>query len=318
MAEVVSPVSASIADGSGERKATHARTPSSKDRGAHGLPLGKRSAVAITLSPFVTSSTRGFLSCAGVEPLRFAAVGDLLVDVSVRGGKGHDARISLRAGGSAANAAVWAAQLGARTTLIGRVGDDLAGQALAAALEDRGIDLQVSVDEEAATGTFVLLHGQRFVDRGANGFLAPEHLPGTIEADVVAVSPYLQPATASAAVDRARSRWTAALGKPLLGANAVVLSELETDEGVHTLAERFRLACVTLGELGAIAVLDGEEASASAPAAQAAEATGAGDAFAAALLVELARGAPLRDALDAACRCGAEAAVSPAGWPVVK
>jgi ribokinase len=253
-----------------------------------------------------------------VEPLRFVAVGDVLVDVTIRGGPGHDARVSLRAGGSAANAAVWAASLGAASAVVGRVGDDLAGRALRSALAERGVECFLSVDPDAPSGTYVVVGGTRYVDRGATVALAPAELPEAIEADVVAISPYLELETARSAVARARASWIVALGKPLRGANAVVLAEAEAEQGIHELAAQHRLACVTLGGLGAIAILDGEEASASAPAVEAADATGAGDAFAAALLVSVARGEALGTALQRACRYGAEAAASSTGWPVVK
>jgi sugar/nucleoside kinase (ribokinase family) len=202
--------------------------------------------------------------------------------------------------------------------LIGRVGYDLAGGAVRAAIEGRGVHVTVATDLEHPTGTFVLVGGERYIDRGANAALSPEDLPDLIEADVVVLSPYLERETATAVVDRARARWIAALGRPVTGANAVILSEAEATEGVHELASRFRLACVTLGALGAIAVLDGREESAPAPAVQTTDPSGAGDAFAATLLCSLAAGADLSDALAVACRCGAEAAASPTGWPVVK
>lgn len=253
-----------------------------------------------------------------MDTIRLVVVGDLFVDVSVHGGPGHASRISVRAGGTAANLGVWAVSLGAHVVVVSRVGDDLGGRGLLAALEERGVGAAVSTDPGAATGTFLLLGTDRHVDRGANAALAPEHLPKAIEADVVAVSPYVEPATAQAVVQRARAPWIVALGKPLLGANAVVLNELEAEEGVHELAERFRLACVTLGELGALAVLDGEEASATAPPVATDDSTGAGDAFAAGLVVSVARGAGLADALAEGCRLGAASAASPTGWPVVK
>jgi ribokinase len=246
------------------------------------------------------------------------AVGDLFLDVSVHGAPGHGARTSVHAGGSSANTAVWAAAVGARSSVIGRVGYDLAGGAVRAAIEGQGVHVLMSTDLERPTGTFVLAGGDRFVDRGANAGLTPAELPDTIEADAVVLSPYLEDATAAAAVDRSRARWIASVGRPLRGANAVVLSEVESDEGVHLLAERFRLACVTLGALGAIAVLDGHEASVALPAVEALDPTGAGDAFAAALLVALCGEASLEEALAEAARCGALAAASPTGWPVVK
>ena len=249
---------------------------------------------------------------------RFVAVGDVLVDVSVHGGPGHGARVALHAGGSAANTAVWAAAAGADASVIGRVGDDLGGRAIRDALTARHVEPVFAVDNEAATGTFVQVGGRRYVDRGASAALTPEHLPDRLDADIVAVSAYAPAAAAEAALTRSAASWTAALGRPLPRANAVILNETEADEGVHELAARFRLACVTLGELGAIAVLDGEERSASAPRVDAPDPTGAGDAFAAVLLVSLARGLPLRDALEDACRAGARAAAISGGWPVVE
>jgi ribokinase len=249
---------------------------------------------------------------------RLVAVGDLLLDVSVRGSPGHDAHVSVRAGGSAANVAVWAAHLGASATVLGRVGGDLAGRAVREALEQRNVDVRVAVDPALATGTFVLVNSERFVDRGASARFSPDELPETIEADIVVVSPYLPRAAADAVVRRARAEWVVALGRQLRGAGGVILSEDEAEVGVHVLGAQYRLACVTLGRLGALAMLDGEERSAPAPVVETGEATGAGDAFAAALLVAVARGSSLSDALEDACRVGAEAAASPTAWPVVK
>ena len=56
-----------------------------------------------------------------------------------------------------------------------------------------------------------------------------------------------------------------------------------------SLASATALACVTLGARGAVAVLDGQLERAEPPTARLQEAPGAGDAFAAALLVALAR-----------------------------
>src|SRR3989442_11000601 len=91
------------------------------------------------------------------------AVGDLMVDVSVeagdlaRGGDVHG-EVRLRPGGSAANAAVWAAAEGARVRVIGRVGNDLPGSLLAAALTERGVDTALTVDPSPRTGTMLAVH----------------------------------------------------------------------------------------------------------------------------------------------------------------
>lgn len=252
-----------------------------------------------------------------MERPHLVVVGDVLIDVTVRGGPEHDAQVSLCPGGSASNVAVWATHLGALATVVGRVGNDFAGGAVRAALEERGVDAQLSEDPEAATGTFILIGGERWVDRGANASLEPEHLPGSIEADAVVISPYVDPETADAAADRARSPWVAAVGRPLEGANAVILNEIEA-QGLEDSKARFRLTCITRGVRGAVATLEGKHASAQPPAVEPGGAAGAGDAFTAGVLVSLARGAELGEALAEACRCGAEAAGSPTGWPVIK
>ena len=74
------------------------------------------------------------------------------------------------------------------------------------------------------------------------------------------------------------------------------------------LGRSFKLACVTSGADGAVAVLDGRLETSRPDPVDSAGPVGAGDAFAAGLLVALARGADLRDALEAGCRLGATVA----------
>jgi sugar/nucleoside kinase (ribokinase family) len=258
---------------------------------------------------------------------RFVAVGDVMLDVIASGGAGHGARIRPQPGGSAANAAVWAAACGAEATVIGRVGDDAAGRMIHWELEARGVRGALSIDPRAPTGTFLTVDSSIRADRGANAGFEPEHLPQSIEADAVLVSGYLPPVTVEAALRRARAEWVALDAARLAslprGGNAVVANQDEAEklsgeaaeQAVRTLGRRYRLACVTQGPLGAIAVLDGELESAEAPSTEVVDATGAGDALAAGLLVALLRGLPLRDALIEGCRCGALAAASPSPWP---
>jgi sugar/nucleoside kinase (ribokinase family) len=249
-----------------------------------------------------------------------------MVDLAVSGA-GHDARMRVAPGGSAANVAVWAASQGTQATVVGRVGDDFAGRALSAELERRGVRVAVGVDAEAPTGTFAVVDGELRADQGASARLAPAHLPEHVRADVVLVSGYLARETVVAALARAESPWRALLPGRLEelpdGADAVVVNEPEArrlsgfdpDGAARRLAERFRLACVTRGPDGAVAVLEGRLERAPPAAAVGGEALGAGDAFAAGLLVALARGAGLAEALAAGSRCGALAAASPDGWP---
>jgi ribokinase len=257
----------------------------------------------------------------------FVSVGDLMIDITVAG-RGHASRVALGAGGAAANAAVWAAACGADSTVVGRVGHDLAGRALRSAFEERGVRADLSVDAEAPTGTFLVVDGEIRADRGANASLGPDSLPDRLEGDAVLVSGYAPRRAVEAALDRAEGDWVAMapgfLDHPLPhGADAILLDEVEArrltglgpEEAAHTLGRTFRLACVTRGAAGAVAALDGRLHAGAAPALQPAGSTGAGDAFAAALLVTLTRGGELADALETACRLGATVAASSGHWP---
>jgi sugar/nucleoside kinase (ribokinase family) len=254
-----------------------------------------------------------------VSNTRFVAVGDVMVDVTASG-VGHAARISLAPGGSAVNAAIWAAVAGADATVVGRVGDDLGGRALRTALQERGVRSDFSVDPEAATGTFLVVDGEIRADRGANACFSPEDLPDPIDADAVLVSGYLPGPTVAKALERAEGTWLAlapAFLDPLPpGANAILVDEVEARritgsapaEAARMLGERFQLACVTCGADGVVAMLDGRlETSRPEPVDNTGQ-VGAGDAFAAGLLVALARGASLGDALEAGCSLGATVA----------
>jgi ribokinase len=254
-----------------------------------------------------------------VPDTRFVAVGDVMIDVTASG-SGHGARISLAPGGSAVNAAIWAAVADADATVVGRVGDDLGGRALRTALQERGVRSNFSVDLEVPTGTFLVVDGEIRADRGANARFSPDDLPDPLEADVVLVSGYLPGPTVAKALERAEATWLAlapALLDPLPpGANAILVDDVEArrmtgsapDEAARVLGERFRLACVTRGADGAVAVLDGHlETSRPEPVDNTSQ-IGAGDAFAAGLLVALARGAELPAALDAGCGLGAAVA----------
>jgi sugar/nucleoside kinase (ribokinase family) len=250
---------------------------------------------------------------------RFVAVGDVMIDVTASGA-GHAARISLAPGGSAVNAAIWAAVAGADATVVGRVGDDLAGRSLRTALQERGVGSEFSVDLEVATGTFLVVDGEIRADRGANARFSPDDLPDLLEADVVLVSGYLPGPTVAKALERAEGTWLAlapAFLDPLpSGANAILVDNVEAlritgsapEEAARMLGERFRLACVTCGADGAVAVLDGRIATRRSEPVDNASQVGAGDAFAAGLLVALARGTGLRAALDAGCGLGAAVA----------
>jgi sugar/nucleoside kinase (ribokinase family) len=249
--------------------------------------------------------------------VRFVAVGDVMIDVTVSGA-GHDAAIELHAGGSSLNAAVWAASCGAEATVVGRVGDDLAGQALSGFLAAAGVNGELTVDPSAGTGTFVVVDGAVRADRGANAGCWTEPIP---TADVVLVSGYLSAESVSALVERIDAPLVALsagrLSQLVGNVDVVLANALEAErltgtsdavEAARSLAAGVRMACVTLGPEGAVLASDQGIVRARPPRRHPLGRRRCGDAFAAAFLVALANAATTGEALAAGCAAGARAA----------
>ncbi|HEX6231477.1 MAG TPA: carbohydrate kinase family protein [Actinomycetota bacterium] len=281
-------------------------------------------------------------------------VGDVMLDVRVdadaleEGGDVHG-RVLVRPGGSASNAAVWAAGAGARTRVHGRVGTDTAGALIRDELIRRGVEPALALDPDADTGTMLVVHepGERSMvaDRGANGRLVPGDLPEAIEATSVLVSGYAllyEPTTAAAtaALERARARFVAvdAASWPLLRdfgverffeiaarANVLFANDREAEvlcgrrgeEAADALAHRFPVVCVKLGAEGAVISWEGLVVRFAGEPVEEKDPAGAGDAFDGVLLAQLAAGRSPGDALHAACRAGASVAASYETWPEV-
>ena len=121
-------------------------------------------------------------------PPRVVVVGDLLYDLlarvegSVAFGTDSFTKIHAAAGGSGANAAAWLASLDIETHFVGRVGDDILGEALAGELKRSGVTPHLARDPSLPTGkVFVLVDGvgerTMITDRGAGEALSPEDLP---------------------------------------------------------------------------------------------------------------------------------------------
>ncbi|MEP6972684.1 MAG: PfkB family carbohydrate kinase [Actinomycetota bacterium] len=282
-------------------------------------------------------------------------VGDVMVDVHVsapalkRGGDVHG-RVRLQPAGTSANAAVWAAWDGASARVHGRVGDDIAGGLLRDTLLDRGVEPALTLDPQAPSGTMLVVveEGERSMvaDRGANAHLTPEDLPDSLEAGAVLVSGYLllqAPTTPAAlsAIDRAAAAFIAVESSswPLVeafgaarfldetvgrGATVVFANEREAEvltgssgtAAARMLGERYRVACVKLGEKGAAMSFDGALVEVAGETVTEVDATGAGDAFDALLLAARARGEQPESALRRACHAGACAAASADTWPL--
>jgi sugar/nucleoside kinase (ribokinase family) len=266
------------------------------------------------------------------------AVGDVMLDGALPAplpGRRIHGRIELRPGGSAANAALAAARLGARAAVVGRIGSDAAGRLVSDGLADAGVELLLARDETAPTGCVVVVGGSAVVaDPGASVRLSPADLPATLEAGAVLVSGYslLQSgpeSAARAALERARTAWLAvdAASANLLeafgvdrffeatagvdvlladAAEARALTGLEAEAAALELARRYRVGCVKLGGEGAVAATAGRTVRAVVRAVDTVDTLGAGDCLAAVFLLALAGGAEL----DAALRAGCETATA--------
>jgi sugar/nucleoside kinase (ribokinase family) len=207
--------------------------------------------------------------------------------------------------------------------------------------------MQLTPYPDAATGTMLVLHepGERSMaaDRGANARFRADVLPGMLVSGAVLVSGYLlmhedTHPTGRAAIERSVSPFVAVetASWPLVEAfgaerffevtekatvllanerEAEVLTGSTGEAAVKLLGDRFPIACVKLGDRGAVAVVDGAMHRAAAEPIEERDPTGAGDAFDGVFLAALARGADVDDALGRACHAGALAASSFQAWP---
>lgn len=273
-----------------------------------------------------------------------AVVGDVLVDVvvahdgPVASGSDTPAAITWRRGGAAANTAAWLAHLGRPVRLVGRIGADPVGRALADALGGLGVDLRLAVDPVAPTGTVVALaHREErdmYTSRGAAGALAPADLvDGWLDGGAhLHLSGYVLLATGTRAAGLAALAAAAAAGvaisvdpasaQPLAeagaeqvlswlppgtlltpnAAEATVLTGIaDPAAAAQALAGLLGEAVVTLGAAGAV-WSDGEAVvRASVQAVPGGDPVGAGDAFTAGLLAARMQGLDVEGQLHHAC-----------------
>ena len=217
-------------------------------------------------------------------------------------------------GGKGGNQALAAARLGAEVGLVAAVaGDDLAEEVLAE-LARTDVDLSgVQWIDETDTHTGVALilvdeagENQIVVAPGANALLRPVHVD-VRDADAVIAQLEIPPETVAEAARQARFFClNAAPAREIdLVPDLLVVNRLERE----IVGDRGRLVAVTLGEEGAILLEDGNMvAQAEPPSVRAVDATAAGDAFTACLVVSLLEGRDHGEALARACASGALAA----------
>lgn len=233
--------------------------------------------------------------------LDLVTVGDVMLDVHLPAspaGEPLHASIQVLAGGSAVNAALAAARLGARAAVVGAVGKDAAGRMLADALVEAGVEPRLSA-LPYRTGTCVYLESGVVADRGANAALVVERLP---DARATLVSGFLDDAVVAAALAAASGLRAIDLQRPGAvpppGADVVIGPALPLAE----LASSYDVVCATLGADGAKAVRGEERAQAAPPVRLPESPVGAGDAFAAAFVLALADGLPLQACLERGCQ----------------
>jgi ribokinase len=235
------------------------------------------------------------------------------------------------AGGKGANQAVAAARLGARVALVARVGTDGRGEALVARLADEGVDTRFVVrDPEAPTGVALVLvddagEKQILTAPGANSRLSAADVhaaAGTIATSRGLLTQLEVPLeTVAAAVQLGHEAGARVVLDPapaarlsddllrLVGAIKPNAKEAETLTGVRVgdrasarraaealLGRGVEIVAVQAGDEGNLLVWrDGERWLPKLPV-ESVDATGAGDAFAAALGVALAADRPLTEA----------------------
>ena len=236
--------------------------------------------------------------------------------------------VSYAFGGKGGNQAVAAARAGARTAMIGRVGDDDAGRTLLANLQEAGVDTTHVATGPEPSGMSVAIvrpDGEygAVVVTGANAMIEVCDVPA---AKVLVLQNEVPEAVNVAVARRAAGAfvvWNAApmrQGSGLEGlVDLVVVNRVEASQMFGGAIETPRqavealedgrspvaLACITLGAGGAVVGRAGQAVHVPAPAVKVASSHGAGDAFVGVLAAEVARGAEAFDAVRVAVEAAA-------------
>lgn len=233
------------------------------------------------------------------------------------------------AGGKGANQAVAAARLGAQVRLFGAVGSDYEAQELVRGIAGAGVDVAGVQVRPSVTGSALIAvdaDGENaiIVCAGANGDLDDGAMPALEEGEglLVQLEVPMQAVVRAIASARGFVALNLSPAQPLSEDvfDRVDLFIVNEDEYAAVPALRNApLVAVTLGGRGALLLARGQEvAAARATAAQVVSTVGAGDAFAAALVVGLLRGDDSHVALHRACLVGAAVVEDPDSQPVLR
>ncbi len=249
-------------------------------------------------------------------------------------------------GGKGANQAVVAARFGATVALVNAVGDDPNGRAILANLQAQGVatdDMAVVAGtsgvapiwvDGAGMNRIIIIPGtNELVDPGraadAVRRMRPAVVVGQFEIPQAVTAAAFEAARAAGATTVLNPAPGAAIDPVLLGlTDWLVPNETEfVDIGGRPLTGSLAALAAAIAELGdplgvGLAVTLGERGAAlrprgggiswiAAPAVQAVDTTGAGDAFVGAFAVGLALGWPVRDAVVLGCAAGSDSVTRP-------
>jgi ribokinase len=238
------------------------------------------------------------------------------------------ARLARHPGGKGANQALAARRLGADVRLHARVGADALADEALALLRAEGVDLAACrADPGHPTGVALIAvapggENQIVVAPGANAAFTPDLLDGPIEGALICQLE-LPAATVAKAIALAQGFVCVNLAPArdipvgaLERADLIVVNETEAAHYGDRLQAARGLVAITWGARGA-GLFQGKSMIARAEPAkvEAVDATGAGDAFVAALTLALVEKRAFAEALAFACAAGALAATRPGAQP---
>jgi ribokinase len=221
-----------------------------------------------------------------------------------------DASLTRVPGGKGANQAVAAARLGADVKFLGAVGDDDFAEEALAGLREGGVDLDVErLGETGVALIFVAADGENqiVVVPGANSTVE-----GLASGNVLC---QLEIPVETVVANAAAADWFCLNAAP---AKAVDVEPdlLVVNRYEYEVNSRGKLVALTLGEEGAVLLEHGREvARAEPPKVDAVDATAAGDAFTACLVVSHLEGRDWEEALRRACAAGAIATTRAGAQP---
>ena len=284
----------------------------------------------------------------------FLVVGDVIDDILVRplgpirSNTDVNSEIKIAFGGSAANFACWLASTGAKVNFVGRVGvSDV--ERHTNNLKSFGVNPVLQADENLETGSIVVLvegESRTFLtDRGANKNLDVRNIPDELFGKLIYLSGYsllslshgdiksliqrahqlgalvaCDPGSAGFIEDFGVKRFLEALAGvdillPNLEEGRLLSGEQRPELICGFLAERFETVVLTMGSEG-VCVQQGDHfLQQPAILAEVIDSTGAGDAFAAAFLLELTQTSNLESAAEKGSRAGAKAVTLRGGRP---